>query len=103
MTIDTMASAAMRRVAESVNLSAGQHLRAMREHAEKYAMQQADCLAKEHANSIAGILKLLVGNSELNKALREALYRTADKYNVDFATAAQLLANEAHEIANFER
>ncbi len=35
--IDTMASAAMRRVSESVNRSAGQHQRVMREHAEAYA------------------------------------------------------------------
>lgn len=35
--IDTMAAAATRRIVESVNRSAGQHLRAMREHAEEYA------------------------------------------------------------------
>ncbi len=54
--IDTMASAAMRRVTSTINRSYGQHLRAMREHAEEYERNQALApvdIAQTAINSVA--------------------------------------------------
>lgn len=90
--INTMAAAATRRIAESVNRSAGQHLRAMREHAEAYASKQPPApvtIAQAAIETVA-------------PTARELVYAVAERYSTTPATAAEWLANAADEIANFE-
>lgn len=88
--IDTMASAAMRRVAEPIKHFEGR--RVMRELAEEYARK----------DGLAPVEYAQAAINTVAPTARELIYTVAEKYNTDPATAAQWLIEAAGEIANFE-